>query len=141
MREKFDDAVARLGAFIEQFKLGELTPNQWEVTYVNHLPKGSVWSTSQEHLSALKLDGDPSVDDLELESVGLQFRYVIPDNRGRLHVESRQNKDHIQLTLTARGPAKTMHEVGVGLDVGREAIVNAFDNLTSARAQKEWRRL
>ncbi|NQT38585.1 MAG: TIGR04255 family protein, partial [Planctomycetes bacterium] len=40
----FQRALAAFRQFLAQESLGELQPNQWEVTYVNHIPKGSVWN-------------------------------------------------------------------------------------------------
>lgn len=138
VRVRFDSALNKFRGFLENQKLGELQPNQWEVTYVNRLSKDGVWNSAAEHLAALKLTGNPEVEGLVTEAADLKLRFLIPPNRGRLHVESLQQPDHVRLTLTARGPAQTLEELSTGLDLGRKTIVTAFARLTSAEAQKAW---
>ncbi len=139
VRARFDDVLQQFQGFLEQQKLGELQPNQWEVTYVNRLPRGEVWNSAAEHLATLKLAGSPEVEGLVTEAADLKLRFLIPPNQGRLHVESLQQPDHVRLTLTARGPAQTLEELSRGLDLGRKTIVTAFARLTSTEAQKAWR--
>ncbi len=139
VRKRFDELFTNFRTFLKEHQLGDVAPNQWEVTYVNQLSKGSVWATAADHLSVLKLKGSPIVQELETEAADVTLRFLIPPNRGRLHVESRQQRDAVRLTLTARGPAKSLDEVSEGLDIGRRTIVTAFAELTSVEAQKKWR--
>ena len=134
VRARFDTVLRQFQGFLEQQKLGELQPNQWEVTYLTRLPEGEVWSSAAEHLATLKLGG--SLRSRVTEAADLELRFLIPPNRGRLHVESLQQPDHVRLTLTARGPAQTLEELSTGLDLGRKTIVTAFARLTSTKAQK-----
>jgi uncharacterized protein (TIGR04255 family) len=138
VRKRFDEALETFLAFVSDQQLGEVTPNQWEVTYVNHLPRGESWDSTRGHLAALRLDGRPEVEGLETEGADLKLRFRIPPNRGRLHVESVQKPEAVQLTLTARGPASSLEEALGGLDMGREVIVTAFKTLTSDEAQVAW---
>ena len=42
---KFDALFEKFRTFVREMRLGDLRLNQWEVTYVNHLPKGTVWNS------------------------------------------------------------------------------------------------
>ena len=43
VRTEFSDVYGRFLEFVRGEGLGELRPNQWEVTYLNHILKGTVW--------------------------------------------------------------------------------------------------
>jgi len=147
VRPQFDELLRGFKGFVSSEGLGELVPNQWEITYVNHMPKGSVWSTPSDWASVLVgLPGvwaEPSA--VRLESFGGAWHFQIDPQRGRLHVEIRHTRagsaegpEVLRLTLTARGPASDDRALGEGLNLGREAIVTTFQEITSARAHEYW---
>jgi uncharacterized protein (TIGR04255 family) len=151
VRPGFDAIFAELAEFLVEQGLGEIKPNQWEVTYVNHIPKGTVWNTPEEwaHLFiGLPSLGSPQ-GEIRLESFGGMWHFEIPERRGRLHVEVSHAKTQeepkeelIRLTLTARGPIEPPAGGAIaasrGLDLGRQVIVTAFRDLTSERAHLYW---
>jgi len=147
----FQKALAAFRQFLAQESLGELRPNQWEVTYVNHIPKGSVWNDPRDwvglfpSLAALP----PKASSVRLESFGGQWHYEIEPQRGRLHVNlvhgwrrKPVEQEILDLKLTARGPVKPADEGGPSLDeglcIGHETIVRSFTELTSAEAHEYW---
>ena len=147
VRPRFDELLGGFKAFASNEGLGELLPNQWEVTYVNHMPKGSVWRTPSDWPSVLVgLPGawaEPSA--VQLESFSGAWHFQIDPQRGRLHVEIRharagsaEGPEVLRLTLTARGPASDEQSVGQGLDLGRKAIVTTFKEITSSKAHEYW---
>jgi uncharacterized protein (TIGR04255 family) len=149
IRKEFDDVLARFERFAKDESLGELKPLQWEVTYVNQFPKGTVWSSPADwrELFVSLPATSPGPAGTRLESFGGEWHYEIGDKRGRLHVKAthgRRAKPHhdeaLTLTLTARGPvdASEPNPIGIGLDLGRETIVRAFRDLTSDAAHKFW---
>ena len=42
---EFEDGLNKFTAFAAEADLGRLDLNQWEVIYVNHIPKGDLWQT------------------------------------------------------------------------------------------------
>lgn len=124
--------------------------NQWEVTYVNHIPKGSVWNHPSDWVEVFPgLIGKPSAERIgNFESVGGQWHFEIPSEQGRLHVQIIHGRpvspgavEVVRLDLTARGPitGDPMPEgLIAGLDLGRTTIVRMFVALTSKRAQEFW---
>ena len=158
VRPEFDWALDLFRQFLAnqpprepQSEPWELQPNQWEVTYVNHIPRGTVWEQPQDwtrlfpSVAVLPAERPP----VRLESLGGQWHYEIEPQRGRLHVNVshgwRKKPDECELlvlNLTARGPVGSRGEDGLGLDeglqLGHEIIVKAFRDLTSKRAQEYW---
>lgn len=155
IRPAFIEVLKALRTFVANESLGELRLNQWEVTYVNHFPKGSVWNTPNDWAGLFRsLPVSPSSADVAcLETFAGAWHYEIPPRRGRLHVEVRhgvspppEHEQALKMKLTARGPmcsgANGNAENGAaecdGLDLGRETIVRMFKNLTSPEAHKHW---
>lgn len=150
VREGFLWGLQRFMEFVLQEKIGDFRPNQWEVTYLNHIPKGSVWNTPNDWGFFRPLGPVPSLQGLiQGESFSGGWHFVIPEQRGRLHVQWQHGRksdpgeqEIIVLTLTSRGPlAGTDHaqqRILNGLDLGRETIVRSFANLMSKAANDYW---
>ncbi len=152
VRKGFATSYEWLDAFIREGKLGELRANQWEVTYINQIPQGSVWQTVDDWKFFLPLRGVPTVDGTIVgEDFEGQWHFVIPPQRGRLHIQwqhalsalpDKPEQEIVQMTLTARGPlagdVEGFQAVLDGLDLGREAIVKAFEALMSKEANQRW---
>jgi len=150
---EFERIVERFRDFVVGRNLGEFRPNQWEVTYLNHIPQGTVWRTPNDWgffrpLAALQ-DLDTPV---KFETFNGEWHFVIPDNQGRLHVQWQHGKTRdparelVVLTLTARGPLHfdpqdsqiDLRRLHTGLSVGHEAIVVSFRELMSDEANTYW---
>lgn len=150
VREGFVNALEGFIRFIEQEKLDSFRPNQWEVTYLNHIVKGTVWHAPSDWTFFRPLGNVPSVHDMILgESFHGEWSFVIPPDRGRLHVQWQhglrggpEQKEVVILTLTARGPLDphkpTVDSVLEGLDLGHETIVRSFKKLMSPEANQYW---
>lgn len=147
VRKAFDSVQQEFTKFLSDEKLGELRPNQWEVTYVNHLPKGSVWNELADCAAAFKVGPliNSSPGGTKLENFAGEWHYEIPSHKGRLHVQLRHGKlaqadgpEVLILTLTARGPVGEEQSWGAGLDLGHETIVRGFFDLTSESAHQYW---
>jgi uncharacterized protein (TIGR04255 family) len=151
VRPEFDLAVRKFATFLADESLGELRPNQWEVTYVNHIPRRTVWNLPEDWvrllspLAALPARG-PAVC---LESFAGEWHYEIEPQRGRLHANLSHGwrktpieQEVLVLNLTARGPLSPAEEGGLSLDqglcLGHETIVRAFKDFTSEEAHKYW---
>src|SRR5258708_3440935 len=86
--EGFSSALEKFKNFLVQENLGEFRPNQWEVTYLNQIDRGSVWERPPDWEFFRPLATVPQLESLaNLESFNGDWHYVIPTNRGRLHVQ------------------------------------------------------
>ncbi|MGH7135894.1 MAG: hypothetical protein ACREHD_09150, partial [Pirellulales bacterium] len=152
VRPEFERLAADLASFLSRFELGELRPNQWEVTYLNHIPAGTVWKTNPEwaHPFQCLIAPPGTPGGTKPESFGGEWHYEIEPQRGRLHVQLKsawrkkpQPQEILFLMLTARGALPSgggEREVMAGLDLGHETIVRAFADLTSDGAHRFWKR-
>jgi uncharacterized protein (TIGR04255 family) len=151
VRPEFDRTLDLFRRFLADEQLGVLQPNQWEVTYVNHIPKGSVWNSPADWARVFRLPVALSdcTRGLILESVGGTWHYVIEPCKGRLHVQLQHGRsgeatgpEVVTLILTARGsanPEEGGSNLDEGLDLGHETIVKSFAALTSESAHAYWR--
>lgn len=150
VRPAFDETFELFINFLKAESLGTIQPNQWEVTYVNHMPKGSVWNNPEDWFALFPslLGSAPTLPTGPLESFSTKWHFEIKPKHGRLHIdlehgresasETKEGKEMLKMTLTARGPVNGKCQLGQGLDLGRIAIVTAFKNLTSDAAHKIW---
>ena len=124
-------------------------PNQWEITYINHIPKNGIWNKAldwPEILPGLYIPTAEPHGAAELESLAGMWRYRLSDNRGRLHIslqhgQTAEKVEVMVLQLTARGPVDLDRDLSVdnGFDLGHDAIVGTFRGITSAAAHAEWK--
>jgi uncharacterized protein (TIGR04255 family) len=150
VRDGFVSAWRSFVSFIAKENLGEIRPNQWEVTYLNHIPKGTVWNSPDDWGFFRPLGAVPTIKGVvQGESFGGEWHFVIPGQRGRLHVGWQHGKleppknEIIILNLTARGPlagtGKPVEEVIFeGIDLGHETIVWSFKEMMTSEANKYW---
>jgi len=151
IKPEFDAMWSAFCEVISSGKRGNVVPNQWEVTYVNHIPAGELWRSPSDWSNILKLFGriDSTESGLELENVAGVWRFVLPDQRGRfyLHIDRGRRSEPdgpelMILRLTARGPILEkgmVQELTAGLDLGHHAIVTNFVRLTTKAAHQHWR--
>lgn len=148
VREAFDEQFRAFGDFAAQAGIGPLEPNQWEVTYVDHIVRGELWQKPDDwHRVVPGLFPPPVGMSLSaFESTGGEWHFEIEPQRGRLHITAAlgrigdTEKTALQLSFTARGPVSKQVSLADGLDLGHDAILDAFLKLTSAEAQQAWGR-
>ena len=147
----FFQALATLREFLAEEALGELRPNQWEIAYVNHFPKGELWQSPSDWSAVIPSLAPPRVPEqiADFENVRSEWSYVIPPARGRLHLSVTQGLQStpargevLILNLTARGPIQASDgadgAVDAGLELGHETLLRAFVSLTSEKAHAHW---
>lgn len=152
VRKSFDEEWQRFANFIEDQNFGTVRQNLWEVTYVNHFPKDTVWSKPEDLPAILPaLVGElGSLGNIQFEDCNSSWRFEIPPEKGRLHVELQRGTrskgsvftELIVLKLTARGPigSDIEHSLENGLNLGRKTIVESFASLTSSESHRYWER-
>jgi uncharacterized protein (TIGR04255 family) len=146
IKPEFDEMFNTYKRFISDESLGDISPNQWEITYVNHIPKGTVWDSPSDWGNVFPSLSSNNIRSTvgSLESFECKLHYELEDRHGRLHVEIRHGKrdnthEILIMNLTARGPIRSDGiELDEGLNLGREAIVRAFAELTGPDAHKFW---
>lgn len=150
IRQSFASEVAGLRQFLGRNGLGELIPNQCEVTYVNHVPVEDVSKLGQIGTLLAPWSGQFSDNWLVApETVELaSHHHIVVDGVpiGRLHIALqpgyRGSEAVFVLTLTARGrPSGPADEDTLAfLDLGREQIVRGFTSVTSKEMHAKWGR-
>jgi uncharacterized protein (TIGR04255 family) len=152
IRPEFDKTFQAFEDFVSEEALGEVLPNQWEVTYVNRIPSGTLWSAPADWGTRVipgLLGSLQGTTDVSMERFGGQWHFEIQPYQGRLHVEISQRvsepedePDVLILKLTARGPIARNEAKGLslagGLDLGRRVIVESFKSLTAKEAHEHW---
>lgn len=150
VKPEFDELVSKFQSFLAEHQLGELVPNQWEITYVNHVPAGTLWGSPADWGTVFPGLGSatPEASMVVPDAFKANLRYEIPPHRGRLHIEvdharsKTTNKDRIVVKLTARGPIRSEDGLSLdaGLDLGHECIVRTFAEVSSKEAHDYWER-
>lgn len=151
----FIEKLNTLKEFASDSGLGDLSFDQCEVTYVNHIYPCEVW---EEHKDLARVFRGWSSDYTlrDAEAISVKARHRIDDEAGaflgRLHIDldsaytrAREKKEYtpiFALKLIARGkPTADGIDGVVGfLDIGHEAIVNGFTSITTPEMHRVWRR-
>ena len=123
--------------------------NQCEVTYVNNIEYGRGWNSYGELERVIASLAAPKskarfLPDPERQS--MQVTYRLENDAGRLHVafvpviRSRDGKEVLQMTLTARGAPKSssIDDVFEWLDLGRKWVVRGFADFTTKEMHEIW---
>lgn len=150
IKPKFSNEWRNFCAFLQEADVGTPEINQCEISYVNHLELGGGWMSYGE-LNKVVAPWSGNFSDNFLpkpESVTIAAHYIIPDEKGRLHIEMqpaiRQEdaKEILQLNLTARGKPQSskLEDILEWFDIGHEWIVRGFTDFTGKEMQKFWGR-
>ena len=147
---EFTSSLDGFRAFLQTARLNDIIPNQWEVTYVNHVPRGELWS-SLDDWQRIFPDLSPrfsgSSQETRLESVSGEWHFEIMPERGRLHVSVQHAKlgdgkqEVLVVQLTARGPIdpdRSEWDLVSGLHLGHGVLVRTFFNACSDAALAHW---
>jgi uncharacterized protein (TIGR04255 family) len=144
---KFLESWKVFTAFAEELDLGHIEPDQYELSYVNHIPRGEGWVDLLDIHKVFR-DFQLKSDDRflpEPENMSWRKSYRLPDDKGRLHVSmrlavSRESKDQlIILDLTARG--FVAGQMDAWFAMAHEWIVKGFSDLTDESIQESiWKK-
>jgi len=148
---QFKNCLSQFESFLHDNELGEIKPIQYELTYVNHIPKGEGWNKLNE---VGKVFPDISWRNgtnrflTELEGMNVQTSFRLPERQGRLHAAIRYgirqpDQAILLLDLTCRGIGEDRSRSAMWqwFDLAHQWIVRGFADLTSAEMQEStWRR-
>ena len=149
----FEAHYALLEKFVAEHALGELQPNQWEITYVDSFPQGELWQTPADWQKILPgLFGTLSTNlqsELVLEHRAAEWSYEIAPKRGRLHVNAQvgfiaeSSQPSLLLNITARGPVEGtgIPSLRKGLDLGHDVSVREFLAMVNPLIKSSWEQL
>lgn len=154
VKSTFENELRCFDKFLAHHQIGELNPNQCEITYVNHITSGEGSKHHGQLGDVFTFFAPRYTDEFRPipEDGRFSLRYVIPygpgEPAGRLHVavepayRSADDVPMFALTLTARGRPLADGVPGVlgFLDVGREWIVRTFASITTPQMHTIWRR-
>ncbi|MGH7623698.1 MAG: TIGR04255 family protein [Gemmatimonadaceae bacterium] len=153
LRGTLENAIETLIAFASEEGLGDVVPNQAELTYVNHIRAGEPGQPRQSLADFLTCWKNPDSSEFQgpAENVSFRMQYVQHrDDRpvGRLFVELDSaytidaNAPIYVLNLIARGgPSQlTVHGALEFLDQAHEMIVRAFADITTSELHEYWGR-
>lgn len=152
----FEDILDEFFTYFEKFKsfIAEASDeslkfNQWEVTYINHIPKGVLWENINDWKKVFPFLSFPNAEEAtqSLDTMNANWSFSLPAEVGRLHVSLKhaitgvsEFNEVILLDLTSRGPIEIEENFKNSLTIGHNAIVNSFANITSKIAHEHWRR-
>ena len=152
VKKLFSEHLLTFRKFLDEYTLGELFPRQYEITYINHIPRGEGWESIEDVGKVfpdvawrVKKGRFLSVPD----GIDVKTSFLLPDKSGRLHVAIRnaiRRADSVPILLmelTARGMPRDPSPEAMWrwFDIGREWIVRGFADLTGNEIQeKVWRR-
>ncbi len=150
--EMFKDRLSQFESFLRENDLGVIDPLQYEMTYINHIPKGDGWENMSE-MGNVFPDFSLRVNEQRFlsEPEGMNWRttFVLPDRAGRLHVKIRHGKRRdtgqsvliLDLTVRGIGNHKSPEGMWAWFDLAREWIVRGFADLTGEEVQKQiWKK-
>lgn len=153
VKEMFRDRLLKFQSFLKENDLGIIEPLQYEMTYVNHIPKGDGWGNLREIGKifpdfAFRIKEDRFLP--EPSAVNWRTTFTLPEVATRMHVGIRHVKIRdsglpvllLELTVRGIGTNKSSEEMWNWFDLAREWIVRGFADLTGEEVQKNvWRRI
>lgn len=143
---EFVALFTKFAAFASEAGLGNIEANGWELTYVNHIPRGDLWNSSSDFSKIVPGLSAVSVSGYNLETMSADWRYTLPNERGRVYASVRhirivgKTSEAMLIQLVARGGInfEKQQSLKEGLELGHEATARCFAALTSAAAQARW---
>jgi len=139
--------------FVAEQQLGKIQPLQYEMTYINHIPKGDGWEELTDVGNVFPDFNRMPQDDRYLpcpDQLNLRTSFQLPSKQGRLHVvirNAQKTDDSLPILLfelTARGIPEdsSLEAMWQWFDLAHEWIVNGFTDLTSSDVRKKiWKQI
>jgi hypothetical protein len=150
--QMFQKHLSSLQAFLNETSLGTITPLQYEMTYVNHIPQGDGWEAVRD-IGKVFPDFTWQANEQRFLPIpdGINWRtsFLLPNRTGRLHVKIQNGprrddgRPLLLFELTARGIGNETSSEAMWswFDLAHEWIVRGFTDLTNCEVQKNlWRR-
>ena len=155
VRDDFVRQLEKFMQFLGEEGLGDLEPDQAELTYVNHIPaineQGGLSPLERHFCLWAGIPSEAQIPEPEMVSLQTQFAFRQGENLlGRLYVQlqsrffTRDNSPVYHLQLIARG-APVAEQPGLQgvlefLDQGHVWIVRSFADITTKEMHEIWQR-
>ena len=150
VKQLFEEHLATFETFLSELGIGTLVPCQYEMTYVNHIPRGQGWDELAD-LGNVFPDFAWNTREGRFLDVpqgrNLRVNFLVPDRTARLHATIRnaelKGDPLVLFELTVRGfsPDSSREAMWRWFDLAREWIVRGFADLTGEEIQRNvWRR-
>jgi uncharacterized protein (TIGR04255 family) len=148
----FEKVMQEVKTFFGELRLGEFKPNECDLTYINHIPKGKGWETLADLQKVLRdFLWTPQRERFlpEPNKISWQTEFPLPKDKGFLTIILKQatrteDKNSLFiLELVARGIGVSTDDKGIRewFDLAHEWIVRGFTDLTTDEIQKDiWER-
>ncbi len=145
--DRFEKEWDRFNEFLTAERLGEPKSPQCEVSYINHIEADitfdnlgeifPVWNGFKQNTFL------PSPEVLRINTA-----FVIPENRGRLHISMEPVFRHsdakvvLQLSVTAKVRPASNGKASIveAINLAHEWVVSGFDDFSSAHMHEVWQR-
>jgi len=144
---QFNSALQGFEQFLANEKLSPMTPEVWEVTYIDHMPRGTVWKDFGDIPAVLPgLLGAGVGLPSQLQTIQATWEFGLLANPGRLEIVVQTARtmgdpftDILATRSTARGPITPASTLESALNHGRTAAVETFMSVTSDAARAYWK--
>lgn len=153
VKKTFEEEIDEFQHWLTDEDIGELRPNQCEVTYINLItpPEGSGLDSCLDRITPMWQSKFTEATPNKLERVRIEMAFLFSQDDkpvGRVYANftpafrQRDLSPVIQLEITARGRPKgeTVADALAFLDVEREQVVRTFAGITTAEMHKTWGR-
>lgn len=147
--QEFERAFDAFRMFVATEGLGTVTPNLWEVTYIDHVKRGTVWHEYSDVPRALPgLLGNCASPRRQFESLSARWSFRLQPSPARLNVSLQTARsaadpavELLVMTSTARGPinAAGSKSLAESLNFGQAGVVDTFMAVTSEEARAYWK--
>ncbi len=146
---EFESVFSEFEKFARAEELGDVTPNLWEVTYIDHIPRGTVWQNFSDLPKVLPgLLGNCGSPHGHVDALSARWSFRLQPRPGRLNVSIQTARsladpptDMLVMTSTARGPidVRGVDTVRDSLNFGKTCVVDTFNSVTSSEARAYWK--
>ncbi len=141
--ENFERYLSRFQEFLVEENLGNLVVRQYELTYIDLIPKGQGWENHGDlekvFPNLVSLTGQ-SIHSIDVRDVNLQIVFALPNDLGQLRlairtaerISDKQALIHIEFNAHSNRP----HEPLRGwFDAAHNAVIKLFSDLVSNEIQ------
>ena len=149
MRDQLVRVFGALQAFADRYSLGTPKANLWEISYVNAIPSGELWTTLADWskvLPGLFPTEGPKVPNHPWSTYVGEWYLEMPNQTGRVRARAQKvianpaETTALLLVISARGelPDDVAENWQARLDLGHESAATVFRSLASPTALTHW---
>jgi uncharacterized protein (TIGR04255 family) len=145
---RYQQALHEFGKFVGNNELGEIKAEQYELTYLNHIPtQSSDFASSLEGYVKLFRWSDVNPKYLAAPtSATASWQFVMPGGAGVMranltHVKLPPTNDVLVLALACSGSPSPNYTPDQWYEYAHQMIVRGFADLTTDDAQRKWERI